>query len=89
LPAVDLLKAEVLERDLDSLERLAEERVLAARVGRVVLRVVGREEPAGDARPRAVEVVRALGTPASTSSHYIELTCAVIINIFIIIVIIL
>ena len=49
LPAVDLLKAEVLERDLDSLERLAEECVLAASAGRVVLRVAGREEPAGDA----------------------------------------
>jgi len=83
LPAVDLLEAEVLKRDLDSLERLAEERVLAARAGRVVLRVAGRKEPAGDARPRAVEVVGALRAVASTASHYVELTCIVIIIVII------
>ena len=77
MPAVDLLEAEAAERDVDALRRLAEERVLTASVRRVVLREAGREEPAGDARPRAVEVVRALRTPASAASDRLELTCAV------------
>jgi len=86
LPAVNLLKAEILERDLNAFWRFAEERVLTAGRRRVVLRVVRREEPAGDARSRAVEVVSALRTPASTASHHLKLTYLAIIIIIIIII---
>jgi len=87
LPAVDLLEAEVLKRDLDALRWLAEERVLAVSIWRIVLRVVGREKPARDARPGAVEVVGALRTPASTASYNLELTCVIIIVIIVVIII--
>jgi len=75
LPAVDVFKAEVLERDFDAFGRLAKERVLAARARRVMLREVGREETTRDAGPRAVEVEGALRTPASTATYHLKLTC--------------
>jgi len=87
LPSVDLLKTEVLECDLDALERFAKELVLTASVWRIVLRKSGREKPTGDNRPRAIEVVSTLRTPALTAADYFELTCAGIVKIFIIVII--
>lgn len=81
MPAVYLLKAEVVERDLDALERFAEEDVLAARVGRIALREAGGEKPTFDARSSAVEVVGAPRAPASTAANDLELPCIIIIII--------
>jgi len=73
---VYLFEAEVAERDVDALGWPTEERPLAARVGRIVLRELGREEATrGAPRWRAIEVVRALRTPAPAATDRLELTC--------------
>ena len=75
LPSIGRLEPERVERYAYSLVRLRVEVVQADAIGRVVLRIVGREQFALLGRSRAVEVVRTRRLPSTTAAHHLKLAC--------------
>ena len=70
-----MFKLDVAEVNGDAFASLAEECVLAADRGRVVLWVARREELASRIGATAVEVIHTVRTPASTLTDERELRC--------------